>query len=78
MIVNRYAADVVAVAATVAALIYIGRQIGKLATLAKVLVRLPAEHDQLLRATTSNTANIAALTVQLATLTSDVAAMVAK
>lgn len=75
---DHYAGYVVGVAATLAALIYIGRQVGKLATLAKVLTRLPAEHEQLLAATTSNTIAIADLTAQVRQLTFDVTALVRK
>jgi hypothetical protein len=73
MTAMRYAEYLVTLAAVVAALLYIGRKVGQVAIILRLLARLPDEHQQLLEATKVNTSNIADLTKQVSRLTSDVA-----
>lgn len=70
---EHYAGYVISAAALTAALIYIGRQIGRVTVILQRLARLPGEHAQLLQATRANTEAIARLTAQQAALTADVA-----
>lgn len=61
----RIAAVVVGAAGFLAALIYLGRQLGRLATLLQFLTGLPARFDSLETATEANTLAIKTLTRRL-------------
>jgi hypothetical protein len=67
---------IAAIAAALLGLVYIGRKIGQVAVILQLLARLPDEHAQLLEATRANTRDIATLTKQVSTLTSDVSRIV--
>lgn len=62
---NQVAGIVIGAAAFLAALIYIGRQVGRLVLLMAAVAKLPADVDQLRQATDANTAAIRRLTQRL-------------
>lgn len=74
--IMKDAGYLIAAGGALAALVYIGRQVGKVAALLSLLGRLPTEHAQLLEATKVNTTQIAALTTQMQQLTADVSRLV--
>lgn len=76
MAATRDLALLAAIGAGLAALVYIGRCIGRVSAILQLVARLPAAHADLVQATERNTQNIADLTRQVAYLTSDVAKLV--
>lgn len=62
---KEISAVVIGAAAFLAALIYIGRQVGRLVLLMAAVAKLPADVDHLRQATDANTAAIKRLTQRL-------------